>query len=744
MPTTLLNRLTPLQDETPATAVMTGHANWMAGWGGEMAEVRSLTVHVTAGWPRRDTSQMFVLRYIVPGTDDRGIGTQYYVSSDGTVLRLIDLPRSTWHAEFQSGYSLGVETGNGTNYAPVQPPSSQWVQATTATEDVAGLKLWVTSQSNLQPEVLPAWWTTASFPTSGWSRRDATAGARWMLFHESIYRSWAILARYLLERFRLPRNFPLLPHARRNEAPLAPTGLMEDSESFRRLVLADERAEMFLRMYAAAPHNIPESTFEPANAATLQQRYAGAVVRPQPVTQPDGTVVQPALKHHNPVWQAFFRTYRGVHGHAFAGSIRRVNPEHDCPGPLFDWHRMAREVWDWWWYPFDLPPTARMYRTYNSWSGTTPLFEYYWEEDETARLNRTGSAIHGPRSSPATFALEPQTRVYAMANGELVAARFPAPGAGVSMAFVLVRHQVYHLERVSQASQVAASLGFPSPHPNALDYDRHPSSVYSLYMHLGRPEGMSLDQVNQNNPEWLNRVLLRKKECDLGIGVYDRPNHAGIRDEQWNNRPPGTPQRPTTLEGWRADRAALGAFLDRLRAGQVAIAPPQDPQVQSIQIILGDFLGEAGVIRREAGVTTHGVRIETFSPTLVPPPFTLGFTTDWNPPRPRDVSLQYVSEWAQAVTDEAPFRAIGVDPAQLHWWHSVAAATQADPLLDVAAVIGPMYPVHHYHPFDFMRWINTVTWKHEWPKYDVQDAAGNPISIFDANGTMRRPRRRRV
>jgi hypothetical protein len=43
--------------------------------------------------------------------------------------------------------------------------------------------------------------------------------------------------------------------------------------------------------------------------------------------------------------------FRGILPHAMNGG-------HPCLGPLFDWYRFAREVWDWWWYPFDMDGTA--------------------------------------------------------------------------------------------------------------------------------------------------------------------------------------------------------------------------------------------------------------------------------------------------------------------------------------------------------------------------------------------------
>src|SRR6185312_7349179 len=88
----------------------------------------------------------------------------------------------------------------------------------------------------------------------------------------------------------------------------------------------------------------------------------------------------PALAHrlrgkrHNVAWSDFCedlgtataankRCYRGFLSHGLPGAINikedgTDQDDHPCPGPYFDWHRFAREVWDWWWYPFDLTSVA--------------------------------------------------------------------------------------------------------------------------------------------------------------------------------------------------------------------------------------------------------------------------------------------------------------------------------------------------------------------------------------------------
>src|SRR5687767_14926751 len=125
----LLQRLRPQYDEAPAIRVMSpaGQANWPGGsFGQAIAHVQTICAHLTAGWPRRDTAANFVARYIVAGTAKRGLGTQFYISADGTVARLIELPRRTGHAEWINGWSLGVETGNLGTVAAPSAGNPQW------------------------------------------------------------------------------------------------------------------------------------------------------------------------------------------------------------------------------------------------------------------------------------------------------------------------------------------------------------------------------------------------------------------------------------------------------------------------------------------------------------------------------------------------------------------------------------------------------------------------------------------
>jgi hypothetical protein len=721
-----LNDLTPWYDETPAAEVMdpVNQPNWVAGnFGANIAHVRSVVTHITGGWPRRERARDFVRRYIdrtynPPG--HRGLGPQFLISGDGTCFRLINLPRRTGHATFVNEWALGVETGNagdGTDLiGPRQPPNASWIQGSGDAEDIPGAKLWINREAGTD-EVTPSWWTTASYAGPG----RAVMGAGHMLVTEWQYRTWALLLRYLFEEFDLPRNFPLLPHRQRLD-------LMTDSVAFRRMVLADERADMMRRAFAAAPVNISSVNFEAANAAVLQTQYAAAVATPS------GT------KRHNRAWRAFFDHFRGVHGHGFSGAVHAGRSDHDCPGAVFDFHRLAREVSDYWWYPFDVAggsaATAR--RPYRRFRIDTPLIEYFFDEDEGLRTARNAVGIHGNTSSPQTYRLEPRSPIYAMSNGELLAARFPAPADGVSLAFTLVRHEVFH-QRLFPSMTFH---GIPLL-PGSIDHARPPSSVYTLYMHLGRAAGMTFDNVHDDNPDWLNRVLARQKECRIGVDFFDgHPTHHGIPEARWNNRPPGVPRRPTTLEAWRADLDATTVFVEALRRGDVAVMTSR-ADTQPIRVLLGDFLGESGVTLRVGGVSTHGVRVETFSRSFVAPTFSLVTNQNaWNPPAglPGPPCLRYVSEWARIPTaaERAAMVTIGVNPDLLGWWPVVALLQLLDGTLTADARLPATGNVVHYRPIEFAKWLNQVTWASEWPKYEVTDAAGQPIPLLARRPTSRR------
>jgi hypothetical protein len=253
---------------------------------------------------------------------------------------------------------------------------------------------------------------------------------------------------------------------------------------------------------------------------------------------------------------------------------------------------------------------------------------------------------------------------------------------------------------------------------------------------------MSFDAVAAGNPDWLNRLLVRKKEAEVGV-AFHAAHAAQVPNAAWNNQPPGDftglrARRPTVLEGWRTDEANSTPTLDRLRAGAFT-AMPADPWATPVKILLGDFLGHAGVIgRTAAGVQTHGVRVEVFSRDVVSTEFTLGQSsaaTGWNAVGAAagagGHAVRYPSEWARSPegAERAALEAAGVNVDLMGWWDSFAFSTQLD-LRNVTPVADAVLPqggdAVHYDPPAFLAWLNGKTWRSEWPKYRVVDPAGVP------------------
>ena len=741
MPNELLLTVEDVLTDAPATAVMNSPGNWHGGhWGDVFADVKTVIVHLTVGWPGRGKADGFVHRYTVVRIGESqhgeihpcancpptlqpagiagctctwGIGPMYYLSNDGTLARLVsnrnDEARITFHGGWVNDRAIGVETGN--LFRSAAPPGDGWLRLSQhpATEDIPGANLFVRDLHDNPREVIACWWTTAHY--AGPAREPVGAGL--MLFSEAQYRSWATLGRFLAEQFDVPRNLPLLPWETR-------VANVNASANYRRIVLADPAFDAIVADLPAAWH-MTANMFE-NDPAALQTAYQARIGGGQ-----------------NDAWLQLFNTYRGFHGHDFTGDNGRPpSPnEHDCPGPLFDWHRFARELWDWWWYPFDVvdvppfanPTTAAPRRGYQRPDRSTPLLEHYFDDDNQNPIiggldgrhdARLRDGILGSTSAPATWRLDQGSPVYALANGELIAARYAQPTGPVSMSFLLVRHLVFH-QTVGGADAVLSLR---------LDYDTPASTVYSLYMHIGDPPGLDLAAFNPANPDWLNRVHIRKRECDLGLTFYDgSADHHGVPEAAWNQPLPGQAARPTLVDGWRIDQQALIAFLGDLQVGNTAIAPFTS-QSTPIRIILGDYLGNEGVVALENGADVRGIRVEVFSPLVLGAFTQTGGGGEWDPVPPGLVGMpvqRFPSEWARDLdsAEQATLEGLGVDVDLVTWWPDVARAMALDPNTIAVNRLPDDGNVFHYQPFDFLRWINSVTWQSEWPKYQVHDAGGN-------------------
>ena len=147
-----------------------------------------------------------------------------------------------------------------------------------------------------------------------------------------------------------------------------------------------------------------------------------------------------------------------------------------------------------------------------------------------------------------------------------------------------------------------------------INYDTRPTTVYSLYMHLGGIDQMNFDRVAAGNPDWLNRVIIRKKECDFSIDATGQlhPALRAMPAADFTRPAPAAAGRPTSIELLRMDQERLGFFLDDLRRGNVAPAPIRHSVSDRfgptpITVALGYLLGLSGVLRVSGGASPPGI-----------------------------------------------------------------------------------------------------------------------------------------
>jgi hypothetical protein len=786
-------------DDTPRTAhieTAAGQANWPHGFGRDIPDVRTVVVHCTAGWPNTSKWDEFVQRYTVPTSASRGIGPHFYMAYNGEVFRLLSENRECWHGMHVNGWAIGVETGNLMNVAAPTgaggPWPNHWTALTAHAEDVPGAKLYARFVNN---EILVALWSTSASPQVD-SHSD---GAHMMWISEAQYRSWALLARWLAEVWRVPRNFPLRPQLMRSDAWQAARW-----RTYREIVNADPMREPHIRTeLQPAPYSCPPAVFDSDDPATgLPHVYAQGVTTTHWTTTKNGVTTH-HQKQVNELWTRLFHSFRGFHAHGYSGA--NTHEDHNCPGAWFDWHRFARDVWDYWWYPFDLaqapvtllspattpvslpapPLSGRPRRNY----GNQPhlvgpqedlppgyLHEHYFDEDpalfalvtpsgffpvgeETVVPHPFGGAT-GPIGEMIRmwrrywgfwhggmhFHLDNGSLLYAVAAGQLVAARLAplgAPGedpfhredstsAYPSASFVLLRHEVFFQRRGGG---------------DRIDYDQEPARVYSLYMHVGTQAGLSSTDIVDANPDWLNRAIAMKKEYDAGLAFHGA--HANPA-AQW------TPH----VTRWTRQQTAIDAALADLEAGRIAVFPQND---DAIHVSLGDKIGLAGHLDRNvfglhfevfsraqlndpwfdvvdqsasAGRPYHDEQnlddVTTFLNARVPAPANGSSVSAYRvlpavqkAARFQKVALRSKSEWALAASD---FPAGGWAAAEkLMWWTTVVPVLNNSLAADAAAQLPADGIVWHYHPLGFLAWLNGVTWRSEWPKFRVTDAAGAAV-----------------
>jgi hypothetical protein len=780
-------RLRARFDDNPQTHVESapGRAHWPQhppGFGRDITDVKSVVVHCTTGWPTQDKADDFVRRYTDPNYPDpqhpkpheRGVGPHFYLPYDGKVYRLLSENKVCWHATYINAWAIGVETGNLNEAgAPTGHPAPwpdpvhhRWTPLSNDAEDFPGAKLYATTANN---EVVVAYYTT----THAAPPQDSSIGRHpiQMLLSEAQYVAWALLARWLAEVWRVPRNFPLRPYVRRDT--------MHNSwRNYRAIVDADPVRDLHIRTeLQSAPYNCNSATFESdVNATGLPHVYARWRHQNPQWTDTSGNVHDP--RWINDLWSKLFNSYRGFHAHSYSGAIGLRQDDHNCPGPWFDWQRFARLVWDYWWYPFDLKQdspadavtSVAARRDYGQQDGT--LHEHYFDHEPSwfAKVTTHGffpvgeetvtpHLLAGPPQGLVGemvrmwrrywgfwhggmhFELDAAAPIYTLACGQIVAARLgPAVGAlnradsgspHPSALFVLLRHEVF----------------FQRGNGDRIDYIQEPARVYSLYMHLGLADTLSYTQAVATNPTWLNRVITVKKEYDLGQAF------------QAGHPQPAAQWVPHTTR-WARQKPVFDQLIADLEAGKIVRFPEGE---DAIHVALGDFLGIAGHLDTDQ----IGLHLEVFSAEQINDPWFEAVDKSGAASRPfhdeqnlddvttfisghvsapkqgasptevyralpseqkassfQTIALRSKSEWALKASD---FPHGGWEVAKdLMWWDSVVpdmngALTEARDRLPANAV------VWHYHPLGFMHWLNAITWKSEWPKYRITDASGASV-----------------
>jgi len=709
VPSKLLDRLNEFYDETPAATVMQVGANptatlhWPTGtptWGGAMHPVQSVVIHETTGYPSYYASDSFVKRYTVITAVRDSTGPHFYVDGNGTAHRLIDIspPLLVWHATYLNLMSIGIENGDlGDNLklgpdavvsgSPAEQATARarWRALSTNAQDLNNMKGQMLLHPGMGVNSGPAegvliWFGTAQYDGPQDAAHTGSPFRR-MLFTERNYRSLVLLCRYLAEQLGLPRNFPIFPWEAMDQN-------ITSVDKFRKIVLADERSDYIA---LAAGTTTADLT---ANAPTLATWYT------QQIHAADGT-----FKQHNMAWRKMLDNsvnaagqggYRGFHGHGFAGDIYHYDNHSLCPGPFFDWHRFSREVWDWWWWPFDYEavpavptPTVQLstsQRDYRKARATTPLREYYYDADGEPS-DYTAARVAGDTVSFGgnAFTATNQTPVFAMANGVMVAACIPSvvPMAPTAQpGFALVRHEVFY--------QTAA---------NRIDYDTDPTVFYTLTHFIDNPQ-RDLTNASDNNPDWLNRFLVRLTESELAVTLHtDRVVSMAANPAQidlalqhaWARIPSGL-QRRTLGDEISSDAADYRLIATDLSQGNVALFPLElRPGTTPVRVILGDFLGFPGAM----GGGQTGVMVDVFSVGPLIQPFSMGPST-----------LPAARQAASPLT-------------QTDWWNQVCGFLALEQ--DSTKQLPFDGVVYHYDVVDFLAWINNITWNSEWPKYQIVD-----------------------
>jgi hypothetical protein len=194
--------------------------------------------------------------------------------------------------------------------------------------------------------------------------------------------------------------------------------------------------------------------------------------------------------------------------------------------------------------------------------------------------------------------------------------------------------------------------------------------------------GLDFDNISLNNPDWLNRFIIRFVECNSAIAFKKAHAADDAFNHAWSHVPiPADEGGKLLATGAQMERDA-GAYqlcMNDLKAGNAAHFPLENlPGATPIRIVLGDFLG----FPHHVPNSPDGVNIAIFSSERLP------------------VANATRSALAWASED---------------WWPWVAARLEDEAAKNLPAD----GVVWHYPMMSFLPWINDITWTSEWDKYQV-------------------------
>ncbi|MFZ6182407.1 N-acetylmuramoyl-L-alanine amidase [Nannocystis pusilla] len=417
---------------------------------------------------------------------------------------------------------------------------------------------------------------------------------------------------------------------------------------------------------------------------------------------------------------------------AFQGIIGHNNIQRDRgdPGASLDYYRLKRGISDAWWYPVDL-------------GGADRAIDYIFDDvarymamvtyDSPGDRPRYFAAVEGPGGGHFPVGLnrlwhggihftpgDPR-RVYAMANGRIVAARVANPNRGsqplqYSTCFVLVRHDV-HVRNIGAE----------------IDYGANSTAiVYSLYMHLA-----PLDTPSQcpflvdygAYPAWFNHYMIDHPDdtapADGVIFYPDEPIALGDRLGRV-----GTYVVGSAVEGASYGHALhVEVFTTEDIAG-FADSPWQDAR-NRVEDPTDDLVCELSTL--DAWMIDHG------APGIDEADIREAAS------RMREMAIRHRSEWSLVSPDQlSPEIPAGnpverIDADELFpddtWDREVEPLCFHTEMVNASApldIVGPFLVtpiVWHVHPLVFMEWMNRRVETHERILRSQDKSRGNRSTV---------------